>query len=55
MSASPAPKRMKGTGRVAFMAQRAAITAELEAGWPLKAIYESRRERLGISYAQFTR
>lgn len=55
MSASPASKRMKGTGRVAFMAQLADITAERDAGWPLKAIYEAHRERLGISYAQFTR
>lgn len=55
MSASPTPKRMKGTGRVSFMAQLADITAELDAGWPVKAVYEKRAQTVGISYAQFAR
>jgi Family of unknown function (DUF5338) len=47
--------RMKGFGRVAFIAQLAEITAELDAGWPIKAIYDNRKQRLGVSYVQFTR
>jgi hypothetical protein len=46
---------MKGLGRVAFIAHLAEITAELDAGWPIKAVYENRKGRLGMSYAQFTR
>jgi hypothetical protein len=46
---------MKGVGRVAFIAHLVEITAELDAGWPIKAVYENRKERLGMSYAQFTR
>jgi hypothetical protein len=46
---------MKGIGRVTFIAHLAEITAELDAGWPLKAVYENRQGRLGISYAQFAR
>jgi hypothetical protein len=46
---------MKGVGRVAFIADLVEITAELDAGWPIKAVYENRKERLGMSYAQFTR
>jgi hypothetical protein len=46
---------MKGVGRVAFIAHLAEITAELDAGWPIKAVYANRRDRLGMSYAQFTR
>ena len=40
---------------VTFIAHLAEITAELDAGWPLKNVYEKRSERLGISYTQFTR
>ena len=46
---------MKGIGRVTFMAHLAVITAELDAGRPLKAVYENRQGRLGISYRQFAR
>jgi hypothetical protein len=55
MSSSPDRRRMKGLGRVAFIAHLAEITAELDAGWPIKAVYENRKGRLGMSYAQFTR
>lgn len=55
MNASPDRRRMKGIGRVTFIAHLAEITAELDAGWPLKAVYENRQGRLGISYAQFAR
>ena len=46
---------MKGVARVAFLAYRAEIQAELEAGWPIKAVYERRAEKLGMSYQQFHR
>jgi len=46
---------MKGIGRVTFMALRAEIAAELDAGRPLKAVYENHQGRLGISYRQFGR
>ncbi len=46
---------MKGIGRVTFIAHLAEITAEIDAGWPLKAVYENRRGSLGISYVQFSR
>jgi hypothetical protein len=49
------PKRMKGMGRVAFIAARDEIAAELAAGWPVKAIYQRRAAQLGIGYPQFTR
>jgi hypothetical protein len=55
---SPLPerkRRMKGVGRVAFMARLEEITADLEAGWPVKAIYQKNADKLGISYAQFAR
>ena len=55
MSAPPQPKRMKGIGRVAFMAQLADITADLDAGWPVKAVYQKWAGNLGMSYVQFTR
>jgi hypothetical protein len=55
MSAPAPPKRIKGLGRVAFLAQRADIAADLDAGWPLTAIYARRAGKLGISYAQFAR
>ena len=44
-------KRMKGTGRVTFIAHRDTITAELNAGWPMKAVYE----KLATSWALATR
>ena len=49
------PKRMRGSGRIAFLAQRNEIAAELEAGWPVKASYLARADRLAISYQQFNR
>lgn len=55
MSEPPDQKRMRGVGRVTFLAHLAEITAELDAGWPLKVVYQNRSGRLGISYTQFTR
>ena len=50
-----AAKRMKGSGRIAFLAQKNEIASELQAGWPVKASYLARADKLGISYQQFTR
>jgi hypothetical protein len=55
MNTSADRRPMKGIGRVTFIAHLAEITAELDAGWPLKAVYENRRGCLGISYVQFSR
>lgn len=55
MSPLPDRRRMKGVGRVSFIAHLGEITAELDAGWPIKAIYEKRADALGLSYAQFAR
>jgi Family of unknown function (DUF5338) len=49
------PNRMKGSGRIAFLAQKNEIASELKAGWPIKASYLARAEKLGIGYLQFTR
>jgi len=49
------PNKMKGSGRIAFIAHQHEITSELEAGWPIKASYLARAEALGISYQQFSR
>jgi hypothetical protein len=46
-------RKMKGMGRVRFEAEEAEIWAELAAKWPIKASWEKRRRRLGISYRQF--
>lgn len=48
-------KRMKGMGRVTFIAHRDKIAAELAAGWPMKAVHEKLADKLGISYPQFAR
>ncbi len=55
MSASSPHKRIKGIGRVAFIAHLADITADLDAGWPVKAVYQRQAGNLGISYVQYTR
>ena len=55
MSPLPDRRRVKGIGRVAFIANLDEITVELDAGWPIKAVYTKRVDRLGMSYAQFAR
>jgi hypothetical protein len=50
-----AVKRMKGSGRIAFLAQQNEIASELKAGWPVKASYLARVDKLGMSYQQFAR
>ena len=55
MNPPPGRRRVKGLGRVAFIANLQEITVELDAGWPIKAVYDKRAVRLGMSYAQFAR
>jgi hypothetical protein len=55
MSRRSGEKRMKGMGRVVFIAHLDAIRAELDAGWPIKAVFQKRADKLAISYAQFAR
>jgi hypothetical protein len=55
MNTSPDRRAIKGIGRLSFIADLAEITAELDAGRSLKAVYERRRSRIGISYSQFAR
>lgn len=52
---TPDRKRMKGVARVAFIAHLDTIAAELDAGWPIKAVYEKHSASLNMSYAQFAR
>jgi hypothetical protein len=55
MSRRSDPKRMKGMGRVVFIAHLDAIKAEIDAGWPIKAVFQKRADKLAMSYAQFAR
>lgn len=50
---SPTLKRRNGLA--AFRAVEPEVRAALSAGWTLLAIYEEKRSRLGMSYAQFAR
>lgn len=47
--------RMKGSGREAFERRRAAITAAVHGGEPLRSIYDKYADELGVSYSWFTR
>jgi len=49
------PCRKRRNGRAAFRAVESEVRAALSAGWTLIAIYEEKRTRLGMSYAQFAR
>lgn len=50
-------RKVRGTARVAFIAQLDAITAELKQGYTAQAIYDRHAAKLGgvISYPQFAR
>jgi len=48
-------KRYKGEGRVRFLANLDSIRNEVEAGWPLQAVYDRHKDRLNIQYMQFHR
>jgi hypothetical protein len=45
----------RGIGRVRFLASKDSVRSEIEKGWSLKAVHEQLRDKLKISYAQFTR
>lgn len=47
------PKRYKGEGRVNFLAHLESIREAVQAGWPIKAVYDQHQDRLIIRYAQF--
>ncbi|HFG3220794.1 TPA: TraK family protein [Escherichia coli] len=50
------PKKVyRGAGRAAFLAHVDAFRELLDAGHPLRAIYDDYAERLGIGYPQFTK
>jgi hypothetical protein len=47
---------VKGAGRVSFLAHKDHVRAEVEAGWPLKTIWQRLETSLdGMSYSQFCR
>lgn len=45
----------RGIGRVAFLAHLQTIVPAIQQGHPLKGVFDEHQEKLGISYAQFTR
>lgn len=46
-------ERVLSAGRVAFLALRDTITAELAQGWSIVAVFKRHEKRLGISISQF--
>ncbi|WP_373533421.1 TraK family protein [Vampirovibrio sp.] len=48
-------RHYKGEGRVSFLANLESIRNEVEAGWPLQAVYDRHKDRLNIQYMQFHR
>ncbi|WP_258086862.1 TraK family protein [Xenorhabdus bovienii] len=48
-------KTYRGQGRVTFLAHIDTFRTLLDAGHPLKAIYDDYRDRLQIGYPQFTK
>lgn len=45
----------RGMGRVAFLANEEKFRSLIEAGYPLRSIYQDYAASLGIGYPQFTR
>lgn len=45
----------RGAGRVAFLARLADFQRLLEAGHPMRSIYDDHKDQLGIGYPQFTK
>jgi len=45
--------RVRGAGRVAFLALRPTIAAELAAGWPMAEVFRRHQAELGIAVGQF--
>jgi len=52
---SSTPGKKRRNGRAAFKAVELEVRAALTAGWTLVAIFEEKKDRLGMSYAQFAR
>lgn len=48
-------RRYRGEGLVSFLANLDSIRREVEAGWPLQAVYDRHQDRLSIQYMQFHR
>ena len=48
-------KRYKGEGRVAFLSNIESIRKEVDAGWPLAAVFDNHSDKLNIQYMQFCR
>lgn len=48
-------KKFRGEGRVQFLSHQETFRQEIEKGWPLTAVYERHKEKLDISYMQFSR
>lgn len=56
MPKTPGGKRLKGAGRVSFLARIEQVRSEVNEGWPLVAIFDRHKADLGVlSYSQFTR
>lgn len=55
MSNAPLMRRKRRNGLAAFRAVELEVQAALSAGWTVLAIYEEKRDRLAMSYAQFAR
>jgi hypothetical protein len=45
--------RVRGAGRVGFLALRTTIAAELAAGWPMAEVFRRHQAELGIKVGQF--
>lgn len=48
-------RKLRGQNRVAFLAHLPKIRPEIEAGWPLKGVYNRYADTLDMSYNQFVR
>jgi hypothetical protein len=48
-------KKFRGEGRVQFLSHQETFRQEIEKGWPLTAVYDRHKDKLDISYMQFSR
>jgi hypothetical protein len=48
-------KRYRGSGRIGFFAHRDDFQRLIDAGHPLRAIYDEYRDALGVGYSQFAK
>ncbi len=48
-------RKMRGQNLVPFLAHLEKVRPEIEAGWPIKAVYQRYEATLDMSYIQFTR